>query len=87
MAQLIADVDEPAAAAASGIDLFVTGDKRVLSWNELQLTTSAMRIVSPREAWAIEAIKASILLTTGREAAITMMTKTNSGSVYWRDSA
>ncbi len=46
-----------------------------------------MRIVSPREAWAIEAIKASILLTTGREAAITMMTKTNSGSVYWRDSA
>ena len=62
VAQLIADVDEPAAdndrrlvaaAAASGIDLFVTGDKRVLSWNELQLTTSAMRIVSPREAWAI----------------------------------
>ena len=42
-----------AAAATSGIDLFVTGDKRVLSWNELQLTTSAMRIVSPREAWAI----------------------------------
>ena len=36
---------------------------------------------------AIEASKASILLTTGREAAITMTTKTNSGSVYWRDSA
>lgn len=37
------------AARAAGADLFVTGDKAVLERQSLE----RMRIVSPREAWAI----------------------------------
>jgi len=59
-AQLIADCDEPqddndrrlvAAASAAGMELFVTGDKRVLSWAESQDICGTLKIVSPRQAW------------------------------------
>lgn len=52
----VADVAEPesdndarlvAAADAAGADLFVTGDKRVLGWQQ----SGTLRIVTPREAW------------------------------------
>lgn len=48
----IADSDDPAddndrRLLAAAIDLFVTGDKRVLEWK----TAGPMRIVTPREAW------------------------------------
>jgi predicted nucleic acid-binding protein len=67
VAQLIADVAEPAddndrrlvtAASIAGADLFVTGDKRVLGWKQVQSSTSTLRIVSPREAWEILAASA-----------------------------
>ena len=59
-AQLIADCAEPqddndrrlvAAASAAGMELFVTGDKRVLSWAESQDICGTLKIVSPRQAW------------------------------------
>jgi hypothetical protein len=62
IAQLINDVAEPAndndrrlvtAASIAGADLFVTGDKRVLGWKQVQSSTSTLRIVSPREAWGL----------------------------------
>jgi len=55
-APLVADIAEPAsdndarlvaAAVAAGANLFVTGDKRVLGWQQ----SGALRIVTPREAW------------------------------------
>ncbi len=36
-----------ASATEANADLFVTGDKRILSWKR----SGSMRIVSPREAW------------------------------------
>jgi predicted nucleic acid-binding protein len=62
VARLIADVDEPvgdndkrlvAAAAAAGAYLFVTGDKRVLSWREVPSAGGTMRMVTPRDAWPL----------------------------------
>ena len=59
-AQLIADCDEPqddndrrlvAASIAAGMSLFVTGDKRVLSWADSQDICGTLKIVSPRQAW------------------------------------
>lgn len=59
-AQLIADCDQPigdndrrlvAAATAAGLDLFVTGDKRVLGWAAEVSASGNLQIVSPREAW------------------------------------
>ncbi len=56
--ELIADVPDPAddndarlvaAALAAGADLFVTGDKRVLGWQQ----SGTLRIVTPRDAWII----------------------------------
>lgn len=44
-----ADARLTAAAAHAGADLFITGDKRVLGWR----THAAMRIVNPRQAWAL----------------------------------
>ena len=61
-AELIADHPEPSddndrrlvnAAAAAGVDLFVTGDKRVLGWQGVAREQASMRIVSPRDAWGI----------------------------------
>ncbi len=61
-AQLIADCHEPrddndrrlvAAAIAAGMDLFVTGDKRVLGWAADKTIAGDMKIVSPREAWTV----------------------------------
>ena len=61
-AQLIADSDEPqddndrrlvAAAIAAGMDLFVTGDKRVLGWAADKRISGNLKIVSPREAWTV----------------------------------
>ena len=63
-ATLIADLPEPAddndqrlvnAAAAAGVDVFVTGDKRVLGWAALPWTDAVgtMTIASPRQAWAL----------------------------------
>ena len=55
-APLVADIAEPAAdndarlvaaAVAAGANLFVTGDKPVLGWQQ----SGALRIVTPREAW------------------------------------
>lgn len=55
-ARRVADVMEPAddnnrrllnAAQAAGASLFITGDKRVLGWGEVDRT----RIISPRDAW------------------------------------
>ncbi len=62
-AAYIADIDSPredadarlvAAATAAGVDLFVTGDQRVLGWNPVDSAQSenSMLIMSPREAWA-----------------------------------
>lgn len=59
-AQLIDDAPEPAndndarlvaAATAASMQLFVTGDKRVLGWPGRQGPTDVMRIMSPRQAW------------------------------------
>ena len=59
-AQLIDDCDEPehdndrrlvAACIAVGMTLFVTGDKRVLSWADTPEIRGALKIVSPRQAW------------------------------------
>ena len=59
-AQLIDDVGEPkddndrrlvAACVAAGMTLFVTGDKRVLSWAETPEICGSLKIVSPRQAW------------------------------------
>ena len=60
---LIPDVTEPAddndqrlvnAAVAADADLFVTGDKRVLSWQSVKRAGgSMMQIESPREAWGV----------------------------------
>ena len=64
VAQLIDDVVEPAhdndrrlvaAASMAGANLFVTGDKRMLGWKQVQSSTDILRIVSPREAWPIVA--------------------------------
>lgn len=65
-AELIADHDEPPddndrrlvnAAAAAGVDLFVTGDKRVLGWQAVVPAVAreqgTMRIISPRDAWGV----------------------------------
>jgi predicted nucleic acid-binding protein len=61
-AQLIDDVPEPAndadarlvaAATAAGVQLFITGDKRVLGWQGRHGASGAMRIVSPRQAWEV----------------------------------
>ena len=61
-AQLIADCDEPpddndrrlvAAAIAADMDLFVTGDKRVLGWALEEGTSGNLKIVSPRQAWTV----------------------------------
>ena len=61
-AQLIDDAPEPAndadarlvaAATAAGLQLFITGDKRVLEWQETQGASGEMRIVSPRQAWDV----------------------------------
>lgn len=43
-----ADARLVAAAAQAGVELFVTGDQRVLGWHP----KDNMAIVSPREAWA-----------------------------------
>ncbi len=60
-AQLIADCAEPSddndrrlvtAAQNAGMNLFVTGDKRVLVWAAAS-PTNGLRIVSPREAWTV----------------------------------
>lgn len=45
-----ADARLVAAARAAGADLFVTGDQRVLGWD---LPEDAMRIATPRAAWAM----------------------------------
>jgi predicted nucleic acid-binding protein len=45
-----ADARRVAAARAAGADLFVTGDQRLLGWDA---AGDAMRIVAPREAWAM----------------------------------
>lgn len=61
-AQLLADCDQPrddndrrlvAAAIAAGMDLFVTGDKRVLGWAADKRISGNLKIVSPREAWTV----------------------------------
>lgn len=58
-AQLITDCAEPqddndrrlvTAAQNAGMNLFVTGDKRVLSWAAATISGS-LKIISPREAW------------------------------------
>lgn len=55
-ATCVQDLDEPAddnavrlviAASLAGADVFVTGDKRVLTWGR----EGSMQILSPREAW------------------------------------
>lgn len=57
-AACVPDVDEPAddadarlvaAAQAAGVRVFVTGDLRVLGWDP----RGDMRIVTPRQAWAL----------------------------------
>lgn len=62
VAQRLDDVPEPAddndarlvhAAGNAGIELFVTGDKRVLGWQSAQTGSGGMRIVSPRDAWQL----------------------------------
>ncbi|MBE0473408.1 hypothetical protein [Rhodoferax sp.] len=59
-AALIDDVAEPKndndvrlvdATALAGMALFVTGDKRVLSWKSRPGPAGLMRIASPRQAW------------------------------------
>ena len=61
-AHLISDCAEPVgdndrrlvtAAAIAGMDLFVTGDKRVLSWAADVGMQYEMKIISPREAWTV----------------------------------
>lgn len=61
-AQLIVDCLEPqddndrrlvAAAIAAGMDLFVTGDKRVLGWAADKSMFGNLKIVSPRQAWTV----------------------------------
>jgi predicted nucleic acid-binding protein len=55
-ATCVPDLDEPAddndlrlvrAASLAGAEVFVTGDKRVLTWGNEGL----MKILSPRDAW------------------------------------
>jgi len=55
-ATCVQDLDEPAddndvrlvkAASLAGAEVFVTGDKRVLTWSR----EDNMQILSPREAW------------------------------------
>jgi predicted nucleic acid-binding protein len=62
VAECVSDVAEPAhdndrrlvnAAAAAGADLFVTGDKRVLSWKPMPRATGLLRMVSVRQAWGL----------------------------------
>jgi predicted nucleic acid-binding protein len=57
-AKCVPDVDEPAddndvrlvrAASLAGAGVFVTGDKRVLTWGR----ESDMKILSPRDAWVL----------------------------------
>lgn len=59
-AELIDDVAEPQddndvrlvnATALAGMALFVTGDKRVLSWQSRPGPAGLMHIASPRQAW------------------------------------
>lgn len=61
-AQLIVDCLEPqddndrrlvAAAIAAGMDLFVTGDKKVLGWAADKSMSGNLKIVSPRQAWTV----------------------------------
>ena len=61
-AHLIEDVPEPAddndrrlvaAAASAGATMFVTGDKRVLGWKQMEGASGSLRMVSPREAWGL----------------------------------
>ena len=61
-AQLIVDCAEPhddndrrlvAAAIAADMDLFVTGDKRVLGWALEEGLSGNLEIVSPRQAWTV----------------------------------
>jgi len=58
VAKCVPDVDEPAddndvrlvrAASLAGAGVFVTGDKRVLTWGR----ESDMQILSPRDAWVL----------------------------------
>ena len=62
VAQLIDDAVKPAddndrrlviTVSMAGADLFVSGDKRVLGWKQVQSSKNTLRIVSPREAWRI----------------------------------
>jgi predicted nucleic acid-binding protein len=57
-AKCVPDVDEPAddndvrllrAASLAGAGVFVTGDKRLLTWSR----DSDMQILSPRDAWVL----------------------------------
>lgn len=59
-AELIDDLAEPqddndvrlvTATALAGMALFVTGDKRVLSWQSRTGPAGLMQIASPRQAW------------------------------------
>jgi uncharacterized protein len=61
-AQLILDCAEPqddndrrlvAAAIAAGMELFVTGDQRVLGWAADKSMSANLKIVSPRQAWSL----------------------------------
>jgi predicted nucleic acid-binding protein len=58
VAKCVPDVDEPAddndvrlvrAASLAGAGVFVTGDKRVLTWGR----ESDTQILSPRDAWVL----------------------------------
>lgn len=60
VAELVADVEEPpndndrrlvTAALIAGSDVFVTGDKRVLGWKQMERDSASIHIVSVREAW------------------------------------
>jgi predicted nucleic acid-binding protein len=65
-ATCVPDLDEPAddndlrlvrAASLAGAEVFVTGDKRVLTWGNQGL----MKILSPRDAWIqLFAVKSSV---------------------------
>ena len=59
-AQLIDDLGKPkddndrrlvAACVAAGMTLFVTGEKRVLSWADTPEICGSLNIASPRQAW------------------------------------
>jgi hypothetical protein len=55
VSQLIADCDQTkkitSAALVAGMELFETGDKRLLCWAESQDFCGTLKIVSPRQAW------------------------------------